>query len=53
MVISVKDAEVLYQPEQLINPRSALSDAVPVKKKTKHWYFPLQNYEAMAERMDY
>jgi methionyl-tRNA synthetase len=32
-------------PEQLINPRSALSDAVPVKKTTKHWYFPLQNYE--------
>lgn len=32
-------------PEQLINPKSALSDAVPVKKKTKHWYFPLQNYE--------
>ena len=33
-------------PEQLINPRSTLSNAVPVKKKTKHWYFPLQNYEA-------
>jgi methionyl-tRNA synthetase len=33
-------------PEMLINPRSALSDAMPVKKKTKHWYFPLQNYEA-------
>ena len=33
-------------PEQLINPRSALSDAVPVKRKTKHWYFPLQDYEA-------
>ncbi|RYY57078.1 MAG: methionine--tRNA ligase [Chitinophagaceae bacterium] len=32
-------------PEQLINPRSALSDAVPVKKTTKHWYFPLQQYE--------
>ena len=32
-------------PEQLINPRSALSDAVPVKRKTRHWYFPLQNYE--------
>ncbi|MFT3903551.1 MAG: methionine--tRNA ligase [Niabella sp.] len=32
-------------PEQLINPRSTLSDAVPVKKQTKHWYFPLQNYE--------
>ncbi|MGE5107404.1 MAG: methionine--tRNA ligase, partial [Sphingobacteriales bacterium] len=33
-------------PEQLINPRSALSDAVPVKRKTKHWYFPLHNYES-------
>jgi methionyl-tRNA synthetase len=32
-------------PEQLIEPRSALSDAVPVKRKTKHWYFPLQQYE--------
>ena len=32
-------------PEQLINPRSTLSDAVPVKRKTKHWYFPLQQYE--------
>ena len=32
-------------PEQLINPRSTLSDAIPVKRKTKHWYFPLQNYE--------
>lgn len=32
-------------PEQLINPKSTLSDAVPVKRKTKHWYFPLQNYE--------
>ena len=32
-------------PEQLINPRSTLSDAVPVKRKTRHWYFPLQDYE--------
>jgi methionyl-tRNA synthetase len=32
-------------PEQLINPRSALSNAIPVKKKTKHWYFPLNKYE--------
>lgn len=32
-------------PEQLINPRSALSNAVPVKKTTKHWYFPLNHYE--------
>jgi methionyl-tRNA synthetase len=32
-------------PEQLIGPKSTLSDAVPVIRKTKHWYFPLQNYE--------
>ena len=32
-------------PEQLINPRSALSNAVPVKRATKHWYFPLNQYE--------
>ena len=39
-------------PEMLINPRSALSDATPIKKKTKHWYFPLQNYEAWLKAMD-
>ncbi|CAG1021209.1 partial methionyl-tRNA synthetase, partial [Methylococcales bacterium] len=32
-------------PEQLKNPRSALSNAIPVKRKTKHWYFPLNKYE--------
>lgn len=32
--------------EQLINPRSALSDTPLVKKLTTHWYFPLNNYEA-------
>lgn len=33
-------------PEQLINPRSALSDAPLVKRPTKHWYFPLNQYES-------
>ncbi len=33
-------------PDELINPRSTLSDAVPVKRKTKHWYMPLQQYES-------
>lgn len=33
-------------PEQLINPRSALSSAPLVKKTTTHWYFPLDKYEA-------
>ena len=37
-------------PEQLINPKSTLSDAVPVKKKTKHWYFPLQKYEPFLKQ---
>ena len=32
-------------PDELINPKSALSDAPLVKKKTKHWYFPLAKYE--------
>ncbi|MCR5841799.1 MAG: methionine--tRNA ligase [Bacteroidales bacterium] len=33
-------------PEELINPRSKLSGAAPIKKKTTHWYLPLQDYEA-------
>lgn len=32
-------------PEELINPKSTLSDASPIKKKTKHWYLPLNQYE--------
>jgi methionyl-tRNA synthetase len=32
-------------PDELINPKSALSNSVPIKKKTTHWYLPLQNYE--------
>jgi methionyl-tRNA synthetase len=32
-------------PEQLINPRSALSNNPPIKRKTKHWYFPLNEFE--------
>lgn len=33
-------------PEQLINPKSALSNASPILKETKHWYFPLNDYES-------
>lgn len=32
-------------PEELINPRSALSDSKPVKKKTKHWFLSLKKFE--------
>ena len=32
-------------PEELLNPKSKLSGSTPVKKKTKHWYLPLDKYE--------
>ncbi len=32
-------------PDELINPRSALSGSPLVKKPTKHWYLPLNEYE--------
>ena len=32
-------------PEELINPKSKLSGAEPVKRKTTHWYLPLNEYE--------
>ena len=33
-------------PTDLINPKSALSGAVPVMRTTKHWYLPLDQHEA-------
>lgn len=32
-------------PDELINPRSAISGSEPIKKTTKHWYLPLDQYE--------
>ncbi len=32
-------------PDELINPHSTLSGKPPVKKKTKHWYLPLDKHE--------
>jgi methionyl-tRNA synthetase len=32
-------------PNELINPVSTLSGAAPVKKKTRHWYLPLDRHE--------
>ena len=32
-------------PEELIDPKSKLSGAQPIKKKTSHWYLPLDQYE--------
>ena len=32
-------------PEELLDPKSKLSGSTPVKRKTKHWYLPLDKYE--------
>ena len=32
-------------PDELVNPHSAVSGSVPVKRETKHWYLPLDRYE--------
>ncbi|MBP6977503.1 MAG: methionine--tRNA ligase [Bacteroidales bacterium] len=37
-------------PDDLINPRSALSGKPPVKKETKHWYLPLDKYESWLKQ---
>ena len=34
-------------PDELIEPHSTLSGSVPVKRDTKHWYLPLNEYEPM------
>ncbi len=33
-------------PDELINPKSKLSGAVLVKRATKHWYLPLDQYDS-------
>jgi methionyl-tRNA synthetase len=37
-------------PRELLHPRSALSNAKPVLKLTKHWYLPLDQYQAWLEQ---
>ena len=32
-------------PEELVNPRSALSGNSPIRKETKNWYLPLDQYQ--------
>lgn len=33
-------------PDELVNPKSSLSGSPLVKKPTKHWYLPLNEYES-------
>ena len=37
-------------PDELIEPHSAVSGSVPVKRETKHWYLPLNEYEPMLRK---
>ena len=37
-------------PKELINPRSAITDAQPVVKETTHWYLPLAKYQKQLEK---
>ncbi len=32
-------------PNDLINPRSTITGSTPMKRETKHWYLPLNQYE--------
>jgi len=36
--------------DELINPKSALTGETPVKKETKHWYLPLDQYEKFLQK---
>lgn len=36
---------ISLNPTDLIEPKSALSGSVPVMRKTKHWYLPLNKHE--------
>ena len=37
-------------PTELINPRSALTDSVPVMRETFHWYLPLDRWQEKLSR---
>ncbi|MFA7117032.1 MAG: methionine--tRNA ligase [Bacteroidales bacterium] len=37
-------------PDELINPHSSISGNIPIKKKTKHWYLPLDQYEPWLKK---
>ena len=37
-------------PDELINPHSTVSGSTPVKRKTKHWYLPLEKYQQWLEK---
>lgn len=39
----------LYDPSELINPKSKITGATPELKETTHWFFPLGKYQKRLE----
>ena len=39
----------LYEPQELVNPKSKISNQSPELKETAHWYFPLGKYQNFLE----
>lgn len=37
-------------PTELINPKSTISGSKPVRRKTRHWYLPLDKYEPFLKK---
>ena len=40
----------LYEPSELINPKSKISGETPVLKETSHFYFPLGEFQPQLEK---
>lgn len=40
----------LYEPADLINPKSKISGEKPILKETSHWYFPLGEFQPRLEK---
>lgn len=40
----------LYEPSELVNPRSKITGERPVLKETSHWFFPLGKYQERLEK---
>ncbi|MEO8230722.1 MAG: methionine--tRNA ligase [Ignavibacteriota bacterium] len=40
----------LYDPSELINPKSKISGTTPTLKETSHYYFPLGKYQQALEK---
>lgn len=40
----------LYDPSELVNPKSKITGETPVLKETAHWFFPLGKYQERLEK---